>query len=125
MDEAFRKSGVGVPEHDGADSPESRFLGLPITRVPELVRLACPCTYVDQNTPPFYILHGSADQTVPVEQSMTLYRTICEKAGPDRAVLRIAEGKPHHGDLWFHEPEVVEPCLDFLDTVLKRKEEKK
>lgn len=119
MDEALKKSGHGVPDHNDADSPESRFLGQQITRVPELVKLACPCTYVNKDMPPVYILHGSIDQTVPVEQSIRFYNTICEKAGKDRAVLKIAEGKLHHGDLWFHEPEVVDECLDFLDAVLK------
>ncbi len=119
MDEAFRKSGLGMPNHNEAESPESRFLGRPLPEILELVRLACPCTYVDERTPPTYIVHGSADQVVPVEQSVLFYHVIAERAGTDRAHLHIVEGKFHHGDPWYHEPWVAEECLDFLDQVLK------
>lgn len=120
MDKALKKSGCGVPDHNEADSPESRFLGRPITEVPELVKLACPCTYVTEKTPPVCIIHGSADQTVPVEQSITFYNTLVEKAGEDKVEIHIVEGKLHHGDPWFHEPWVADICLDFLDKVLKK-----
>lgn len=119
MDAAFRKSGLGTPDHNEADSPESRFLGRSLPEIPELVRLACPCTYVDEHTPPVYIVHGSADQVVPVEQSVAFYQAIVERAGADRARLHIVEGKLHHGDPWSHEPWVADECLDFLDRVLK------
>jgi len=66
MDAAYRLSGLGEATHDLPDSPESRFLGHTITEIPELVRLACPCTYVHKQMPPVLIIHGSADQIVPV-----------------------------------------------------------
>lgn len=40
MDEALQKSGLGAGDHGEADSPESMFLGVQISKVPELVRLA-------------------------------------------------------------------------------------
>lgn len=119
MDKAFRQSGLGTPDHDLPDSPESRFLGRALPEIPELVKLACPCTYVTEDVPPVCIFHGSADQVVPVEQSIRFYDTIVERAGSGRAELHIAEGKLHHGDPWYHEPWVADICLDFLDRVLK------
>lgn len=119
MDTAFRQSGLGTPDHDLPDSPESRFLGRALPEIPELVKLACPCTYVTEDVPPVCIFHGSADEVVPVEQSIRFYNTIVEQAGPERAELHIAEGKLHHGDPWYHEPWVADTCLDFLDRVLK------
>ncbi|MGM9615795.1 MAG: alpha/beta hydrolase fold domain-containing protein [Oscillospiraceae bacterium] len=119
MDEAFKKSGTGIPDHDGAMSPESQFLGAPITSVPELVQLASPIAHVHAETVPFLILHGSGDQVVPVEQSKAFYDALTQ-AGAD-ARLHIAEGKPHHGDPWYHEAWVSELCLDFLDEVFERK----
>ncbi len=118
MDRAFRKSGLGEATHDQPDSPESRFLGRPITEIPELVRLACPCTYVHKDMPPFYIVHGSADQVVPVEQSMTFYEEIVKTAGAERAELLVVEGKPHHGAPWYNEQWLSDKCLDFTDRAL-------
>ena len=118
MDEAFRKSGLGIPDHDGDLSPESRFLGVPITRVPELVRLANPIAHVKADTVPFLVVHGGADAVVPVEQSIAFCDAL-KGAGAD-ARLHVAEGKPHHGDPWYHENWVSDLCLDFLDEIFGR-----
>jgi len=59
------------------------------------------------------------DEAVPVEQSVSLYEAL-KKAGVD-VQLHIAEGKPHHGDPWYHETWVSDMCLDFLDEVFARK----
>ena len=121
MDEAFKASGAGVPDHNDPMSPESQFLGAPITNVPELVRLACPMSHVTKDVVPFLILHGGADPIVPVEQSKDFHASIVAIAGADRAKLHIAPGKPHHGDPWYHEMWVSDMCLDFLDEVFGRK----
>lgn len=120
MDEAFLKSGAGPASHDEPDSPESMFLGVQSIKVPELVRLASPYIYANKDVPPFYILHGGADQVVPVEQSIRLYEAIKEAAGENRAELHIVEGKLHHGPNWYHEKWVSDECLDFLDKVFER-----
>ena len=118
MDEAFKLSGKGIPDHNEPMSPESQFLGAPITTVPELVRLASPIAHVKADTVPFLILHGGADAVVPTEQSVAFYEALRE-AGAD-ARLHVAEGKPHHGDPWYHETWVSDMCLDFLDEVFGR-----
>lgn len=120
MDEAFKVSGAGVPDHNEPASPESQFLGAPITQVPELVRLACPCSHIREDVVPFLIVHGGADQVVPVEQSITFCEAINKIAGEGRARLNVVDGKPHHGDPWYHEKWVSDMCLDFLDEVFGR-----
>ena len=105
--------------HDAADSAESEFMGAPITKIPELVRLANPCTYVNKDMPPFMIVHGTADAVVPVEQSIKLAETIKAVAGEERVNLYLAEGAPHHGRIWWHENWVADMCFDYLDRVLK------
>ena len=118
MDKAIRASGIGVADHDEPMSPESRFLGAQITKVPELVRLASPMAHVGPDTVPFLIIHGGADPVVPVEQSIAFHEAL-EAAGVT-ARLHVAEGKPHHGDPWYHELWVSDMCLDFLDEQFGR-----
>ncbi len=118
MDEAFKKSGAGVPDHDEPISPESQFLGAPIPHVPELVRLASPIAQIQPDVVPFLIVHGGADAVVPVEQSIAFQEAL-EAAG-GMATLYVAGGKPHHGDPWYHETWVSDMCLDFLDNTLGR-----
>lgn len=90
-----------------------------LPEIPELVRVACPCTYVDENTPPVLLVHGGADQIVPVEQSVRFYEAIVQRCGGGRVKLHIAEGMLHHGDPWYLEPWVMDMCLDYLDGILK------
>lgn len=116
MDEAFKVTGTGMPDHSEPDSPESQFLGAPITRVPELVRLASPIAHVGPDTVPFLIIHGGEDPVVPKEQSIAFRDAIVAAGGNAR--LEIVPGKGHHGDPWYHEKWVSDMCLDFLDSVL-------
>lgn len=117
MDKAFAKSGVAIPDHNEEISPESRFLGTQITKVPELCRLSAPITHIDEHASPFCIFHGEKDQVVPVEQSIELAKVIEEKCGKDRVELHVEKGKPHHGHPWYHEEWVSNACIDFLDRV--------
>lgn len=116
MDKAFVKSRVGEADHNDIDSPESRFLGTQITRVPELDRMACPCSYVSKNTAPVLVVHGGIDQVVPVEQSKAFFNEL--QSVSSKHQLFIAEGKLHHGAEWYNEQWVTDMCLDFLDKVL-------
>ncbi|MDO4648401.1 MAG: alpha/beta hydrolase [Eubacteriales bacterium] len=120
MDRAFQRSGLGEMGHSEADSPESRFLGHQITEIPELVRMVTPAVYAHTDMPPVYILHGSIDQVVPVEQSIAFADAIKKAAGTDKVQLHIVEGKLHHGDAWYNEPWVANEALDFLDKVFQR-----
>ena len=56
-----------------ADSFESLLLGAPIGTCPDRVRAANPLTYAAPGAPPFLILHGLADTTIPPAQSVLLY----------------------------------------------------
>lgn len=55
------------------DSFESRLVGAPIETCPERVREANPLTYAGPQAPPFLILHGLSDTTIPPHQSVLLY----------------------------------------------------
>ena len=58
------------------DSPESQWLGGPITELPELVKKANPITYIDKNDPPTLIIHGENDKSVIISQSELLYNAL-------------------------------------------------
>jgi len=51
MDEQFVESGLGVPDHGEAHSPESRFMGSKITEIPDQVQRANPLNYVHDGAP--------------------------------------------------------------------------
>jgi len=119
MDRHLAESGLGPTDHSEADSPESRYLGAPITEVPEKVELANPMTYVSKAMAPMLIQHGDADNLVPVQQSIEFARVIREKAGPQQVELDILAGAGH-GDPLFATPQNMKRVFDFIDRHLHR-----
>jgi acetyl esterase/lipase len=83
---------VPVP-HDNPHSPESLLVGAPIQTVPDKVRVASPMTYVKADAPPFLLMHGLSDSSVPYHQSILLYDALAA-AGND-VTLRLIDGLPH------------------------------
>jgi acetyl esterase/lipase len=86
-------AGRGALPHDAAASPESRLLGAPVQTVPERVRAASPISYVGNDAPPFLIMHGLADSSVPHGQSVLLYEAL--KREQRDVTLRLIDGLPH------------------------------
>jgi len=85
--------GRGAVAHDDPASPESRLLGAALQSVPDRVRAASPITYVGKNAPPYLIMHGLADNSVPHGQSVLLYEAL--KAAGNEVTLRLVDGLPH------------------------------
>lgn len=75
--------------HDAPDSPEARLVGGPLGERAELVRMANPITYARPGAPPFLLIHGDADDTVPINQSELLYRALAD-AGAEATFVRLA-----------------------------------
>jgi len=68
-------------KHDAADSPESALIGGPVQDNKEKAARVSPLTYISTNAlPPFLIVHGDADPTVPHHQSELLFGALT-KAG--------------------------------------------
>ena len=65
----------------------------PVQTVPDRVRAASPMTYVGKDAPPFLIMHGLADNSVPHGQSVLLYEAL--KAAGNEVTLRLVDGLPH------------------------------
>jgi len=121
MDEQLTEGGmppgVGM-EHSGANSPESLLLGEQITKIPDLVKAANPETYVTPAAPPFFLQHGTQDDTVPVQQSINFASRLERVLGKDIVRLELLEGAGH-GDPQFETPDNVQQVLDFIDECLK------
>jgi acetyl esterase/lipase len=82
---------------------------------PELAAAASPVRHVTKATPPFLILHGGADKTVPLAQSEEMAETL-KKAGVD-VTLTIVAGAAHGAP--FSGAKEREEVKAFLDKHLK------
>ena len=121
MDEYLAEHGLASEpgmEHSGPNSPESLLLGQPITEAPDLVKAANPETYISAAAPPFFLQHGTADSTVPVQMSIDFAAKLKQALGKDRVQLELLE-RAEHADTLFETPENVEKVLGFLDKHLK------
>lgn len=94
-------------------NPVSNFLGAMPADKPELYRQASPVTYVNKQAPPFLFLHGTADQTVPIEQAKLLQRQLRE-AGV-QAELEEFPGAAHG---FFNRSPFYEPTLQRMEAFL-------
>jgi acetyl esterase/lipase len=107
----------GYQSHNRDGSPESKLLGGGVVLDNrEGIRRVNPITYIDQDDPPFLIIHGSNDPTVPVNQSESLHQSLSEAHVPSQ--LHILEGAGH-GGREFSQPEVQDIRDKFLSQLLE------
>ncbi len=119
MDEQLAESSFAPPlefSHNGANSPESLILGQKITEIPELVHAANPESYIRPGLPPFFIQHGTHDDTVPHQQSLNFAAKLAAIA--PQMVLHELLPNARHADPAFETPENVQKVLDFIDISL-------
>jgi dipeptidyl aminopeptidase/acylaminoacyl peptidase len=101
----------GYESHARSNSPESKLLGGDVLEQTEKANQANPITYVDQDDPPFLIIHGSKDRTVPINQSESMHKTL-QKVGV-QSRLHVIEGAGHGGPE-FGKPEILKMKKSFL-----------
>jgi acetyl esterase/lipase len=102
-------------DHGGGNSPEGALVGGPVLEHAELAKLASPVTHVDRSDPPFLIIHGDADPTVPHEQSKLLHAALRKEGVESELVLLPGAG---HGGPAFFEAVQREKIVRFLDKHL-------
>lgn len=78
---------------DNAKSAVGLLLGGAVKDNKEKAALASPLTHVSKKSPPFLIVHGDKDPTVPLVQS-TILRDALKKAGVEVGLL-VIEGAGH------------------------------
>lgn len=86
---------------ESAASPESLLLGMNVMLHQEEALKACPVSYVTKDAPPFMIIHGIDDHTVPFSQGEILHDKL-EAAGCDVKLIAI-EGADHADRQFFQE----------------------
>jgi len=64
---------------EAAINPINQLLGVPPGDLDTACRLASPVHYVTEHSPPFLLIHGTADTLVPVTQSETMAARLKEK----------------------------------------------
>jgi len=102
--------------HDNPDSPEAKLIGGPVQDNPGKAWAASPVAYVNGDEPPFLIMHGTKDKTVPFSQSEELRDSLLQH-GVD-VIFHPVEGAGHGGKL-FRTDSVLQVIHAFFDRHLK------
>src|SRR4029434_964003 len=125
MDKDYENSGITCPQnpqtHHLPSSAESEYIsnnGDSIFDHKDLVRQADPITYINGDEPPFFIQHGTADCTVPPNQSQRFYDQLIAKINASTVSLGFLQGADH-GDPMFTSSSNLTLVLAFLDQYLK------
>lgn len=100
---------------ESAASPESLLFGRNVMLYKEDALKICPVTYVTKDAPPFMIIHGMQDNTVPFRQGEMLHDRL-EEAGCDVKLIAI-EGADH-ADLQFFQKEIWQRINGFFHEKL-------
>lgn len=87
----------------------------PVDR-PDLAKIASPATYIDKNDPPFLIIHGEKDASVPSTQSKLLSSWLSLSKIPNEVI--IVKNAPHYGEM-FDEAYIKDKIIAFLKSKLK------
>ncbi len=106
--------GLSQIRHGAPGSPEALLLGGSVAERKELAALASPVTHVSADDPPFLIMHGDQDRTVPIRQSELLYDAL-KKAGVDATFVTI----PGAGHGFGQTPGIMGTVVEFFDKRLK------
>lgn len=104
----------------GADDPKSPYaelLGGPVAKNQAQAAKASPVTYVTKDDPPFLIMHGDQDHSVPPRQGELLVEAL-HKVGVEATLVIIKDAG--HGGPAFKSPENMKKIEDFFARQLKK-----
>lgn len=99
-----------VRHNTGPNGPVFKLLGGdPRKDKAELARKASPLTYITKASPPFFIVHGDNDTTVPYSQGVLLLEAL-KKAGVPATLHTIPGG--NHGSVHQFDAKVLSEFFD-------------
>lgn len=107
-----QKSNNKTSDNPSKQSSVARFLGDHPQNVPDLAKQASITTYINQNTPPFIMFHGTLDRQVPLSQS-TMLQKLLDQHNVDNQ-LYIEEGVGHSAPV-FDTDKYVPYIINFLE----------
>ncbi len=100
------------------------FLGGALDEKPENYRRASPVTWVSKDDPPLLMIHGTADTTVPLDQSVRM-ETAYRKAGLAVELIKVENGE--HGfraagdaPVTPNAPEIMRRSVSFFEQRLSK-----
>jgi len=102
--------------HARTNSSVSALLGGSAAEKRETAKAASPVSYVTPDDPPFLIVHGDSDRTVPLDQSRRMDAAL-RTAGVETELI-ILPGSGHGGPA-FAMPEMANKVAAFFDSHLK------
>ncbi|MBQ8519596.1 MAG: alpha/beta hydrolase fold domain-containing protein [Agathobacter sp.] len=118
MDDQARANGISKVEHDEPWSPESKYLGKPLSEATEAeCAPASPATYISEKMSPMLIQHGTVDKLVPYEQSVEFVKDIEAKVGKDKVVFIPLEGADHEDKMFFGD-ENMNVVFEYIESRL-------
>jgi len=103
------------PGANDAKSPEGILIGAAPLDRPDLGKAASPVSYVDENDPPFLIIHGEKDDLVSPRQSQLLSSWLTVKGVSNELI--IVKDAPHFGPM-FDVEEIRTKVMAFLQKSL-------
>ena len=95
-----------------------KWMGKPYATNESLWQSASPITYIDKNSPPMLLMHGTSDDTVPIEQSLLAAEKL-GKAGVYTELIFVP-GAPHpfwNFKEWFNS--TMDKAASFFQEQLK------
>lgn len=87
------RSDLSVLDPRDPETPMAKLIGGPPAESPELAAKAGPVHHVSASAPPFLIIHGTADDVLPLSQSEALHQRL-SAAGASSTLLPV-EGAGH------------------------------
>jgi acetyl esterase/lipase len=103
------------PGANDEKSPEGLLIGAAPLARPDLAKAASPVAYVDENDPPFLIIHGEKDELVSPRQSQLLSSWLNVEGVQNELI--IVKDAPHFGAM-FDADEIRIKVIQFLSEHL-------
>jgi WD40 repeat protein len=104
---------VHLPSVGELNDYASNYLGSSRAAAPEIWTQASPLTWIDGSEPPFLIIHGEADRSIPIEQSQN-FAAALQAAGVQTELMLVPDAT-HAGIV--NSQMTLDAALSFLTSV--------